>query len=108
MSLFADAIITNANVFAADESNPHAEAIAVRGNRIVYVESKLGVEEWRGRDMRVFDRGGYALLPGFIDLHFHLLWGSIEMADAQLQDVKTPSDLRDVTLAFTAEIKTSP
>ncbi len=108
MSPFADAIITNANVFTADESNPRAEAVAVRGNRIVYVGSKLGVEEWRGRDTRVFDGGGYTLLPGFIDSHFHLLWGSIELADAQLQEVKTPSDLHDVMLAFAAENKTSP
>lgn len=108
MSLFADVIITNANVFTSDGSNLRAEAVAVRSNRIVYVGSRSGVEERRGRYTHVIDGQGNTLLPGFIDSHFHLLWGSIELADAQLQEVKTRSDLRDVLLAFAAENKTSP
>jgi predicted amidohydrolase YtcJ len=108
MSPFADVIITNTNVFTADKSNPRTEAVAVRGNRILYVGSRLGVEEWRGRETRVFDGQGNTLLPGFIDSHFHLLWGSIELVDAQLQEVKTRSDLRGALLAFAAENKTSP
>lgn len=108
MSPFADVIITNANVFNADESNPCAETVAVRGNRIVYVGSRLEVEEWRGQDTRVIDGQGNTLLPGFIDSHFHLLWGSIELANAQLQEVKALSDLDDALLTFAAENKTSP
>jgi predicted amidohydrolase YtcJ len=108
MSHFADVIITNVKVFTADGSNPHAEAVAVRGDRIVYVGSKAEVEEWRGRGTRVLDGQGNTLLPGFIDSHFHLLWGSIELADAQLQGVRTSNDLRGVLQAFAADNKTSP
>jgi len=107
MSPFADVIVTNANVFTADESNPHAEAVAVSGNRIVYVGSNSGVEEMRGPKTRVVDAGGKTLMPGFIDSHFHLLWGSIELADAQLSEVKTQDELRDSLLAFEAENETS-
>ena len=35
----ADIIITNAKVFTSDETNPHAEAVAVKGNQIVFVEA---------------------------------------------------------------------
>ena len=108
MSRFADVIITNVKVFTADESNLRAEAIAVRGDRIVYVGSRTEVEEWRGGGSRVLDGQGNTLLPGFIDSHFHLLWGSIELADAQLQEVRTPANLRDVLLAFAADNRTSP
>jgi predicted amidohydrolase YtcJ len=108
MSHFADVIITNVKVFTADGSNPHAEAVAVRGDRIVYVGSKAEVDEWRGRGTRVLDGQGNTLLPGFIDSHFHLLWGSIELADAQLQGVRTSNDLRGVLQAFAADNKTSP
>lgn len=38
----ADIIITNANVFTSDESTPRAEAVAVKGNRIVYAGDKDG------------------------------------------------------------------
>ena len=107
MSSISDVIITNANVFTADESNPWAEAVAVRGNQILYVGSNSEIEEMCGSNTRVLDGGGNTLLPGFIDSHFHLLWGSIELADAQLQNVKSQGDLRDVLLTFAAENKTS-
>ena len=107
MSSFADVIITNANAFTADARNPCAEAVAVSGDRIIYVGSNSGVEGMRGSGTRVLDGGGNTLLPGFIDSHFHLLWGSIELADAQLQEVKSQTEIRNVLLAFAAENKTS-
>jgi predicted amidohydrolase YtcJ len=108
MSRFADVIITNANVFTADESSPRAETVAIRGNRIIYVGSRAEIEEWRGTGTRMIDGQGKTLLPGFIDAHFHLLWGSIELADAQLQEVRTLTGLRDVLLSVGVENKTSP
>jgi predicted amidohydrolase YtcJ len=33
---YADTIFTNAAVYTADPANPRAEAVAVRGNRIVF------------------------------------------------------------------------
>lgn len=107
MPQIADLIIENVNVFTADETNPRAEAVAVRGDRILHVGSRPEVEELRGPGTRVLDGQGNTLLPGFIDSHFHLLWGSIELADAQLQDVRTPASLRDILLAFAAENRTS-
>ena len=106
MKQIADLIVTNARVFTSDESNPNAEAVAVCGNRIVYVGSSKGVDEWRGPDTRVIDGGGNTLLPGFIDSHFHLLWGCIWLGSAQLQEVKTKEDLKKVLLEFAGENKT--
>ena len=106
MSPFADVIVTNANVFTADGANPRAEAVAVRGNRIVYVGGSFGVEEMRGQGTHVIDGGGNTLMPGFIDAHFHLLGGSIELADAQLSAVKSLNDLRNVLLAYAAKNRT--
>ena len=104
----ADILITNARVFTSDEANPRAEAIAVKGNRIVYVGTNAGAEAWRGDATRVIDGQGHTLTPGFIDTHVHLLWGSIWMGNAQLQDVKTPDDLKEVLTAFATENKTTP
>jgi predicted amidohydrolase YtcJ len=107
MSPYADVIVTNANVFTSDESNLHAEMVAVNGNRIVYVGSRLGGDEWRGPDTRVIDAQGKTLLPGFIDSHFHLLWGCIWLGSAQLQEVKTKEDLKKTLLDFASENKTT-
>ena len=107
MESFADLIVTNANVFTSDESNPHAAAVAVRGNQIVYVGDRTGVEKWRGPDTRVADGNGGTLTPGFIDSHFHLLWGAIWLGTAQLQEVKNQDDLKNVLLTFADENKTA-
>lgn len=106
MSTPATFIIQNARVFTSDEANPHAEAVAVRGNRIIYVGDNAGSERFRGDRTRVIDGQGQTLTPGFIDTHVHLLWGSIWMGNAQLQEVRTKEDLKKVLLEFAEQNKT--
>src|SRR5687768_12206826 len=85
----ADLLILNGNVFTADERMPFARALAVRGNRIVWVGSDEDAMAWRGANMRVIDAGGNTVMPGIIDSHFHLLMGSLEAADLQLEQAET-------------------
>jgi predicted amidohydrolase YtcJ len=106
MTQTADIIISNAKIFTSDESNPYAEAVAVKGNRILYVGDNPGVEAFHGELTRVIDGQGRTLTPGFIDTHVHLLWGSIWMGNAQLQEVRTQEDLKKVLLDFASENKT--
>lgn len=80
----ADLLITNAVVYTVDDTNPHAEAVAVRGNRIVFVGSNADANVWRGLNTQVIDGAGRTLLPGLNDSHFHLLWGSLKLDDLQL------------------------
>jgi predicted amidohydrolase YtcJ len=94
MTLFADIIISNVNVFTSDDSNPSAEAVAVRGNQIVFIGSNQDVSGWRGRSTRVVDGGGKTLLPGFIDCHFHLLMGSLALDDLQVEAVKSYAEFK--------------
>jgi|SRR5688572_13188467 len=104
----ADIIITNAKVFTSDESNPHAEAVAVKGNRIIYVGDNNSAENFGGEQTRVIDGQGRTLTPGFIDTHVHLLWGAIWMGNAQLQEVRTKEDLKKVLLDFANKNKIDP
>jgi predicted amidohydrolase YtcJ len=107
MAPVADFIITNANVFTSDESNPKAKAVVVKGNRIVYVGTQAGADTWRAANTPVIDGQGCTLTPGFIDSHFHLLWGSIWLGTAQLQEVRNLDDLKNVLLAFANENRTA-
>src|SRR5574339_570408 len=104
----ADVVIRNARIFTSDESNPHAEAVAVRGNRIIYVGTNEGVGAYRDKSTRVIDGQGHTLTPGFIDTHVHLLWGSIWMGSAQLQEVRTKEDLKNVLTEFAETNQTNP
>lgn len=106
MTQTADLIINNANIFTSDAANPRAQAVAALGKRIVYVGDNAGAENFRGASTRVIDGQGRTLTAGFIDSHFHLLWGSIWMGSAQLQDVVTQDDLKAVMLDFAEKNKT--
>jgi hypothetical protein len=101
----ADVIITNAKIFTSNADKPHAEAVAVLGNKIVSVGTQAEVEKWRGGSTRVIDGKGCSLTPGFIDSHFHLLWGAIWTGSAQLQEVKTKDDLKNVLVDFAEKNK---
>ena len=72
LSLYADMIFKNGVVVTVDSANSLCEAVAVKGNRIVYVGDNAGAEMWLGPDTSVIDLAGRALLPGFIDSHMHL------------------------------------
>jgi predicted amidohydrolase YtcJ len=84
----ADLLITNAAVYTVDDANPWAQAVAVRGNQIVFVGRADEAGDWRGPRTQVIDGGGRTLLPGLIDSHFHLLWGSLKLADLQLWEAE--------------------
>jgi predicted amidohydrolase YtcJ len=108
MSKTADLIITNAKIFTSDANQPWAEALAVSGKRIIYVGALAGAEKFRGEKTRVVDAGGATVTAGFIDSHFHLLWGSIWLGSAQLQEVGNFDQLKTVMLDFAAANPAEP
>ena len=103
MSDYADSLVTNAHIFTADPERPFAEALAVKGNRIVFVGGNIETAELRGPSTRVIDGEGRTLLPGFIDCHYHLLDGSCTLDDLQLEDVASYEELRAALLNFSAQ-----
>lgn len=67
----ADLIIKNGLVYIADGNGSTAEAVAVCGNKIVYVGDEAGAADWAGEETRIIDMNGGMVLPGFIDSHQH-------------------------------------
>ena len=107
MSHVADFIFADARIFTSDLSNPYAEAMAVKGNRITYVGNNEGAQEWRGEKTRVIDARGNTLTPGFIDSHFHLLWGAMWLGSAQLNSVRNLEELKEILQDFAAKNQTT-
>jgi predicted amidohydrolase YtcJ len=89
-----DLIFTHARVFTCDPDQPHAEAVAVSGNRIAAVGNKDDILAIKRPNTHVVDAQGCTLLPGFIDSHVHLFIGSAELDNVFLDDVRTLEDLR--------------
>jgi len=69
----ADLIFKNANIITMDEKNPRAQAIAIRGDKILAVGSNQQIERFRGKGTEVLDLEGKTVVPGLIDAHMHLI-----------------------------------
>ena len=72
----ADLVIRHANIHTMDDTMPRATAIAVQGDKILWVGEDAYAQQFIGEKTRVVDAGGRLLLPGFIDSHFHLSLGN--------------------------------
>lgn len=69
----ADLILTNANVVTLEQGEaPKAEAIAIDGDRIVFVGLTADAMKLRARQTEVVDLGGATVIPGLVDGHAHL------------------------------------
>jgi predicted amidohydrolase YtcJ len=60
-------------ILAMSEGMPRAEALAIRGERILAIGRMQEVETRRGPDTRIVNLDGRTLLPGLIDPHMHFV-----------------------------------
>ena len=68
----ADLVLLNGTVYTVDEQQPTAEAIAVNGDRIVFVGSTADARNLIRNDTRVIDLDGRTVVPGLTDAHCHI------------------------------------
>jgi predicted amidohydrolase YtcJ len=85
----ADLVLKNAVVHTVDPRTPRAEAVAVRGDRIVAVGSAADVQALVGPRTRVLDLGGRTVVPGFDDSHAHMLGIGFARLDVDLTGTRS-------------------
>jgi predicted amidohydrolase YtcJ len=77
----ADLLLTNATIVTVDDGVARAEALAVRGDRIVALGSTADLQRYVGATTQVIDLQGQLVIPGFTESHGHFRG----LGDAQLQ-----------------------
>ena len=88
----ADIIFINGKIWTVDDSNPVAEAVAVRDDKIIFVGSNSDVKKFADAKTKIIDLKGRLMLPGFIDDHTHFISGGFQLASVDLRDAKTPEE----------------
>lgn len=68
-------LFTGGKILTVDADFLVAEAMAIKGDRILAVGSEVSVRKSAGRNAKTVDLKGNAILPGFIDAHTHPLAG---------------------------------
>ena len=89
----ADAVFRNGRIYTADESNPWADTIVIRDDRIVYVGGEDGLQDFPANESVSYDLRGQLVLPGLLDAHTHPGWIAMASQHLQLPDVESKQDL---------------
>ena len=76
----ADVVLHGGPVYTVDAVRSWAEAVAIKGDRIVYVGGSKGAAAWIGPKTKVIDLGGRMLLPAFQDAHIHPISSGTSMS----------------------------
>lgn len=88
-----DLIITNGRVHTG-AGGTLAEAVAVRGNKILRVGSNREIKRLRRPQTTSIDAHGAAIVPGFNDSHIHLLSGGLSLSHLDLLGATTFEQLQ--------------
>src|SRR5262249_6281126 len=86
----ADLLLLNGNVYTINEKQAHAEAIAVKDGRIMFVGSNE--EETKFHAAQTIDLGGKTVLPGLTDSHCHIFGIGERELTLNLEGTNTLSD----------------
>ena len=82
----ADTIFVNGNVYTVNDARPHAAAIAIRGERILFVGSNEEAKKYSGPSTRTIDLAGKTVVPGLTDSHYHILGVGERLTRLNLED----------------------
>jgi predicted amidohydrolase YtcJ len=68
----ADIIFYNANIITMDSFYPKAEIVAIKDSRIIAIGCNNHFNQLIKKDTELINCKGMTIIPGFIDVHFHL------------------------------------
>jgi predicted amidohydrolase YtcJ len=99
----ADRVLRGGRVFLADPANTLAQAIAVRGGRVVAVGTDAEVAALAGPGTRVVELGGRLVTPGFNDAHIHFAPGGASLLNVDLLGATSLAEIERRVAAAAAQ-----
>ena len=98
----ADWVFRSGAVYTVDADRSWAEAVAVRGPRIVYVGGDDGAAAFVGPETEVVDLDGKMVLPGFFDSHTHPAYAPVDSVAVRLYGLDSLEDYVEAVRRFAA------
>jgi predicted amidohydrolase YtcJ len=95
----ATMILTNGKIVTVEDDLPEAQAIAIRGDRIIAIGSSADIQKHSGPSTQVIDLQGQLVIPGFTESHGHFTG----IGQAELNLKLMPAKSWDEIVAMVAE-----
>jgi predicted amidohydrolase YtcJ len=88
----AELVLTGGKILTMDDTNPRAEALALRGGRIQAIGSDAQIRRHVSRSTKVVELAGKHVTPGLIDAHSHVIgFGQMQLKYVLLRPPKVNS-----------------
>ncbi len=84
----ADLILLNTTIYTADPSGTIAEAVAVKGGKILQIGPNDEISKLTGDSTQVLDLSGAYVYPGFADGHAHMMGIGDNLINVDLMDAQ--------------------
>jgi predicted amidohydrolase YtcJ len=89
----ADLVVINANIYTMVSKDARADAMAIKGDRIIAVGKNDAIRKRVGPSTRAIDARGRLVIPGFNDAHVHFMGIGNTFSTIDLREAKTPADI---------------
>jgi predicted amidohydrolase YtcJ len=98
-----DTVVLHGKVYTANGKQPWAEAIAIRGGKIVAVGTNAEIQKLTKPGTKFIDAAGRLVLPGFVDCHIHFIDGSLSLGRVNLEGAKDVAEIQQRLRAYASE-----
>ncbi|HUX66994.1 MAG TPA: amidohydrolase [Terriglobales bacterium] len=95
-----DAVYLHGKIMTMDAEQPTAQALALRGERLVAVGTDAAISALAGPQTQRVDLKGRFVLPGFEDAHTHQLAAGTGMLDLDLSNTRSLQELQQRIAAY--------
>ncbi|MCG8389612.1 MAG: amidohydrolase [Cytophagales bacterium] len=92
----ADLVITGGTIYTMDDQQPMVEAVAVKGDKIIFAGSNEGINKFKAETTEVLDLGGRTMTPGFIEGHGHIMGLGYNELNLDLLNTKSYDQVVDM------------
>lgn len=105
----ADKVFLGEHIITMDPAIDDADAVAIRGDKIVFVGDEKEAKAYIGEQTNVVELGEKALIPGMIDAHGHFTMAArmINFANASSPPVGPAENIGDIVALMKAHIANS-
>ncbi len=105
--MHADLLLYNGRIYTLDAGRPLAQAVAVRGNRILAVGDDADLRPLLRPGGQAVDLGGRAVIPGLIDAHIHFGWYSLALHEERV-DLDNVPGKEEALARIAAQVDRTP
>ena len=92
--MYADMVLLNGKIITMNSSKPIAEAVAVKKNKIIKVDTNKKINSLVTKSTKIINLNGKTVVPGFIDSHIHVADFGKFLTWINLQNVKSIKELQ--------------